>query len=94
MPPALTAKQRAVWDFVAGRIADTGVAPTYRDVMDRFRWKSVNAVTGHVRPLEAKGYLCPGPGHTLAVPGLAEHLAPHAREYLARFAPVAEAGAA
>ena len=90
----LTAKQRAVFDFVAMRIGTTGHAPTFRDVMDHFRWKSTNAVYCHTTPLEAKGYLCPGPGGTLAVPGLAEHLAPFAREYLSRFAPAEGDGAA
>ena len=93
----LTPKQRAVFAFVAGRLADTGVAPTFREIMDHFKWRSPNAVSCHTGPLEAKGYLCPGPGGTLAVPGLAEHLAPHAREYLAAFAPgpvAAKAGAA
>ena len=91
MPP-LTAKQRAVFDFVAGRIADTGRAPTVRDIGREFGW-TTNGVAQHLRLIARKGYLeigGDGLSRNLSVPGLAEHLAPFAREYLTRFAAASE----
>ena len=87
----LTLKQRAVFDFVVKELAHTGHAPTFASIALAFGFASKQSVTGHVAPLIAKGYLCHGPGGTLAVPGLAEHLAPFAREYLSRFAPTESA---
>ena len=94
MPP-LTATQRAVWEFVAGRLADSGRAPTLREIGVAFDIKSPNGVMCHVNALASKGWLADaadGASRGLSVPGLADHLAPFAREYLAAFAPAAEVG--
>ena len=94
MLPPLTAKQRAVFDFVAACIADDGRAPTMREIGDAFDIKSPNGVVAHLTLIARKGYLDfgrDGSSRHLGVPGLAEHLAPFAREYLAKFAPAAEA---
>ena len=93
MPP-LTATQRAVWEFVAGRLADTGRAPTLREIGVAFDIKSPNGVMCHVNALAAKGWLADaadGASRGLSVPGLADHLAPFAREFLSRFAPAESA---
>ena len=90
MMAPLTATQRAVFDFVAGRLADTGRAPTIREIALEFDFKSPNAVMCHVSALAAKGWLADaadGASRGLSVPGLTEHLAPFAREFLASFAP-------
>lgn len=94
MLPPLTAKQRAFFDFVARRVADAGRAPTVREIGDAFGIKSPNGVVAHLTLIARKGYLDfgrDGTSRNLTVPGLAEHLAPFAREYLAKFAPAAEA---
>jgi len=53
----LTSKQQAVADFIEDRRQRHGSAPTYREIADHFGFRSVNAVTGHLRLLRQKGYL-------------------------------------
>lgn len=54
---SLTAKQRAVFDFVAEFIAANGYGPTIREIMDRFRYRSPNAVKVHLKPMRKKGLI-------------------------------------
>jgi repressor LexA len=53
----LTAKQRALADFIEGHRRRHGSAPTYQEIADHFGFRSVNAVTGHIRLLRQKGWL-------------------------------------
>lgn len=59
-PQPLTHRQRAVYDWLAARIAAAGVAPSIREVMDAFRFKSPNTVAGYYRALERKGWVVRG----------------------------------
>ena len=53
----LTAKQRALADFIENHHRQQGLAPTYQEIADHFGYRSVNAVTSHIRLLRQKGYL-------------------------------------
>ena len=58
----LTAKQRARADFIESHQRQQGRAPTYQEIADHFGYRSVNAVTGHIRLLRQKGYLASDTG--------------------------------
>jgi SOS-response transcriptional repressor LexA len=60
----LTAKQRALADFIESHRREHGSAPTYQEIADHFRFRSLNAVTSHIRLLRQKGYLASDPGKT------------------------------
>jgi repressor LexA len=60
----LTAKQRALADFIESHRRQHGSAPTYREIADHFHFRSVNTVTGHIRLLRRKGYLESDSGKT------------------------------
>ena len=53
----LTDRQREIMDFIVGRIFDSLVTPTVREVNNHFGWKSTNACSSHFKTLERKGYL-------------------------------------
>jgi repressor LexA len=53
----LTAKQRALADFIESHRRQHGHAPTYQEIADHFGFRSLNAVTGHIRLLRQKGCL-------------------------------------
>ena len=53
----LTEKQRAVLDYVSGRIRSGAVAPTLQEIADRFGYASTASAQKHVDLLVAKGYL-------------------------------------
>lgn len=44
---------RCIIDF----INDVGYPPTFLEIMKAFNFKSKNAITGHIRMLEKKGYI-------------------------------------
>jgi len=53
----LTARQKKMADFIESHQQRHGSAPTYQEVADHFRFRSVNAVTKHLQALRQKGYL-------------------------------------
>lgn len=53
----LTPKQQAVLEFVKRHQADHGYAPSYRDLLDAFGFKSLNAASYFVGVLKRRGYL-------------------------------------
>jgi len=53
----LTTKQRALADFIESHRRQHGSAPTYQEIADHFGFRSVNAVTNHLRLLRQKGCL-------------------------------------
>jgi len=53
----LTARQRALADFIESHRRQQGSAPTYQEIADHFRFRSVNAVTSHIRLMRQKGHL-------------------------------------
>ena len=57
MAKELTRRQREVLDFIVQWVEEQGFPPTLREIADRFRFASVNAVRDHLKALEQKGYL-------------------------------------
>ena len=53
----LTTKQRALADFIENHRQQHDGAPTYQEIANRFGFRSLNAVTSHVRLLRQKGVL-------------------------------------
>ena len=60
----LTTKQRALADFIESHRRQHGSAPTYQEIADHFRFRSVNAVTSHFRLMRQKGWLESDSGKT------------------------------
>ena len=53
----LTERQRDVLAYIADRVADVGVAPTLREIAERFGFSSTASAQKHVLHLERKGFL-------------------------------------
>jgi repressor LexA len=58
----LTRKQQQILDFILKWQQTQGTPPTYQEIADRFGFRSLNSVTGHVRLLRQKGHLESEPG--------------------------------
>jgi repressor LexA len=53
----MTKGQRRVYEFIRDHWREHRVSPTFREIMERFKFASLNAVTCHVEPLIEKGWL-------------------------------------
>ena len=53
----LTTKQQALADFIESHRRQHGSAPTYQEIAEHFGFRSVNAVTSHLRLMRQKGIL-------------------------------------
>ena len=53
----ITQRQREVLQYIVRHSRESGHPPTIAELQDAFGFKSPNAVTTHVRALQAKGYL-------------------------------------
>lgn len=53
----LTFRQQQILSFIQERSAEQGYWPSIREIQQEFGFKSTNAVIGHLRALEKKGYL-------------------------------------
>ncbi len=53
----LSARQQQVLDVIRAAMAESGVAPSYREIGEQLGIRSTNGVSDHVRALERKGYL-------------------------------------
>src|SRR5262245_13659673 len=53
----LTARQRAIYDFIKDKILNRGYGPTVREIGSGFRIKSPNGVMCHLKALEKKGLI-------------------------------------
>ncbi len=54
---ALTFRQQQILTFIQERSHEQGYWPSIREIQQEFAFKSTNAVIGHLRALEKKGYL-------------------------------------
>ena len=72
----LTARQRAIYEFLRGYIARKGEAPTYQEIGRAFNIRSTNAVTKHLKILEQKGYIRSPWGNQKRALSLWEHGSP------------------
>ena len=63
----LTARQKQILDFIEGRLAVKGIAPTHHEIARRFRLSSVATIHEHLQGLESKGYLVKKRGQARAL---------------------------
>jgi repressor LexA len=54
---SLTARQRAIYDFIKDKIVHRGYGPTVREIGAGFKIKSPNGVMCHLKALEKKGLI-------------------------------------
>ena len=57
MLPALTARQKEIYDFLLRMIREKGYAPSILEIGARFKIASTNGVADHLKALEKKGYI-------------------------------------
>jgi repressor LexA len=55
--PALTARQREIYEFLKDKIVNRGYGPTVREIGARFGIRSPNGVMCHLKALEKKGLI-------------------------------------
>ncbi len=60
----LTGKQQQILDFIQRCQQSDGTTPTYKEIAERFGFRSINSVTEHLRLLRQKGYLESNSGKT------------------------------
>jgi repressor LexA len=65
--PILTKRQKEILDFIEGRIAEQGYAPTLEEIGRHFRLSSLATVHKHVANLEAKGLIRRKWNHSRAI---------------------------
>jgi repressor LexA len=53
----LTSKQHAFFQYLSRFVRESGVWPTYREIVDFFDYRSPNSVTQNLQALHKKGYL-------------------------------------
>lgn len=59
----LTVRQKQVLGFIRGRLEESGISPSYREIMAALGFKSLSTVTHHVRSLMRGGYLVNAKGY-------------------------------
>jgi len=57
MLPSLTARQKAIHDFLLKTIREKGFAPSIPEIGKQFKIASTNGVSDHLKALEKKGYI-------------------------------------
>jgi repressor LexA len=57
MLPPLTARQRAIHEFILTTIREKGFAPSIQEIGRQFKIASTNGVSDHLKALEKKGYI-------------------------------------
>src|SRR5918994_3491582 len=57
MLPSLTARQKAIYDFLLKTIREQGFAPSIHEIGKQFKIASTNGVSDHLKALEKKGYI-------------------------------------
>jgi len=57
MLPPLTARQKAIYDFLVKTIREKGFAPSIHEIGRQFKIASTNGVSDHLKALERKGYI-------------------------------------
>lgn len=54
---SLTERQEEILRYIAAHIDINGFQPSFREMMDRFKIRSPNGITAHLRALERKGII-------------------------------------
>jgi len=55
--PALTSRQKQIYDFLKDKIRNRGYGPTVREIGAHFGIRSPNGVMCHLKALERKGLI-------------------------------------
>lgn len=55
--PPLTAKERAVLDFIESELKEKSISPSYQEICDHFGFASFNSVQNYLKQLSTKGYV-------------------------------------
>ena len=63
----LTKRQKAVYDFIRGKIRGRGYGPTVREIGENFGISSPNGVMCHLKALEKKGLITREPNMSRAI---------------------------
>lgn len=58
----LTLRQQEILGYIQLFMRQQGTWPSIREIQNHFGWSSTNAVMGHLRALERKGYIARTPG--------------------------------
>jgi repressor LexA len=58
---ALTKKQKQIVEFIERTTHEAGIVPTFKEIAERFGFKSLNSVTNHLRLIRQKGFLTSEP---------------------------------
>ena len=58
----LTPRQQEIYDYCRQVQQTTRLPPTIREIQDHFGMRSANAVIGHLRAMEHKGWMTRRPG--------------------------------
>ncbi len=67
MDVQLTQRQRAVYEFIRGKIRSRGYGPTVREIGKRFKIRSPNGVMCHLKALEKKELITREPNMSRAI---------------------------
>ena len=65
--PSLTARQRAIYEFLKDKILNRGYGPTVREIGSQFGIRSPNGVMCHLKALEKKGLITREPHMSRAI---------------------------
>jgi len=68
----LTKRQKAVYEFIRGKIRSRGYGPTVREIGENFDIRSPNGVMCHLKALEKKGLISREPNMSRAIQLMAE----------------------
>ncbi|MBC7421545.1 MAG: transcriptional repressor LexA [Bdellovibrio sp.] len=55
--PSLSAKEKAVLQFIETELLSKGISPSYQEICDHFGFASFNSVQNYLKQLSTKGYL-------------------------------------
>lgn len=55
--PSLTAKEKAVLQFIEQELLSTGISPSYQEICTHFGFASFNSVQNYLKQLSNKGYV-------------------------------------
>lgn len=56
-PLPLSAKEKAVLEFIQGFQASSGISPSYQEIKENFGFASFNSVQNYLKQLTTKGYI-------------------------------------
>ena len=59
----LTTRQKQVFDYIRGRLEESDISPSFREIRAALGFKSLSTVTYHVRTLTRAGYLVNARGY-------------------------------